>query len=153
MLPCPFPILERRSLPQMMNQMTAPRSKRTIPRIMPVMILRFLLIGFLFCFLSFLSSFFCSFLESSLDLFMVWSSEALSSPVFSSKLKVWTGFKNSSVMFSGFWVLAFGVRFFGVWAFGAGLVAGFEAFVVLEVVTLMVFLVVFGFGVALLGVA
>ena len=77
----------------------------------------------------------------------------MSSPVFSSKLKVWTGFKNSSVMFSGFTVLVFGVRFFGAWAFGAGLVVVFEVFVVLEVVTLMVFLVVFGFGVALLGVA
>ena len=31
--------------------------------------------------------------------------------------------------------------------------AGFEVFVVLEVVTLMVFLVIFGFGAALLGVA
>lgn len=66
----------------------------------------------------------------------------MSSPVFSSKLKVWTGLRNSSVMFSGF-LAGFG-----------DLVVGFEvAFVVVGVVTLMVFLVVLVFEAVLLGVA
>ena len=151
-MPSPLPILARRSLPQMMNQMTPARSKTTIPRMMPVMILRFLLIGFLFCFLSFLSSFFCSFLESSFSLFMVWSSEALSSPVCSSKLKVWTGFKNSSVISTGFGAGFLTEVLVGLEVvFLAVLGVGFEAD--LGEVTLIVFLTVFGFATARLEVA
>ena len=85
MLPSPLPMRARRSLPQMMNQITAPSNRTTMARMMPVMILRFLLMGF-FSFLGFLA---CSFiLESSL---------ALSSPVCSSKSKVCTGLRKSSV--------------------------------------------------------
>lgn len=92
-LPSPLPILERRSLPQIMNQVTAPMSKRTIKRMMPVMILRFLLIGF-FSFLGFLA-----FL--SVDWCITGSLAALSSPVCSSKLKAWTGFRKSSGLAAG----------------------------------------------------
>ena len=78
-MPSPLPILARRSLPQMINQTTAPISSNTIARIIPVMILRFLLTGFLDFF---------DFLESlGFSLFMVWSLAALSSPVCSSKSK------------------------------------------------------------------
>ena len=62
-LPSPLPILANRSLPQMINQTTAPIRSNTMARMIPVMILRFLLTGFLV--------FFC-FLESlGLSLFMV----------------------------------------------------------------------------------
>ena len=69
-----------------MNQMTAPIKRRTMARIMLVIILRFLLIGF-FSFLGFL------------DLALAGEefAEAFNSPVCSSKSKAWTGFKKSEV--------------------------------------------------------
>ena len=91
MSPSPLPILARRSLPQTMNQITAPINNKTIARRIPVMILRFLLMGFL-DFFGFLE--FSSFLVVAL--FMDWSLLALSSPVCSSKSKVWIGARNSA---------------------------------------------------------
>ena len=76
MLPSPLPILARRSLPQTINQMTAPSNNSMMVRMIPVMILRFLLIGFL------------SFLVFLALVSMLGSSLALSSPVVSSKSKV-----------------------------------------------------------------
>ena len=63
------------SLPQITSQMIAPINRMTMVRIILVMILRFLEIGFL--------DFFMGFLDGLVD-----SSVALSSPVCSSKLKV-----------------------------------------------------------------
>lgn len=131
-LPSPLPILERRSLPHIINQVTAPMSKRMMKRMMPVMILRFLLTGFFsfFGFLDFLS----------VTSFIVGSLAALSSPVCSSKSKAWTGFRKSSGLAAG--VVECGLA--------CGCDCGIGELISLILMDFLVvdFLVVLGFGLA-----
>jgi len=75
-LPCPPVILAMISLPQRINQTTPPIRSKTIKRIIPMIILRFLLMGFLCIFLAFFD-----WLVNSEG------SDAFNSPVCSSKSK------------------------------------------------------------------
>lgn len=112
-LPCPPVILAIMSLPQRTTIIPAIRTRLSKAIIIPVMILRFLLAGFLDCFIVLP---FWFIVEA--EVLEVTVGVAVSSPLCSSKLKAWTGFKKSSVLArgaEGFWGVDFlGTDFLGV---------------------------------------
>ena len=87
-MPWPPVILAIISLPQTTNQITPPISRITMNRIMLVMTLRFFDTGFF--------TFFGLMLSEASDAVFGATSEAFSSPFFSSKSNIWVGLRKSS---------------------------------------------------------